>query len=170
LLLAVVAAAAVPLFVRPARSWHERVTTLRSALAREQAELEERPRLQSEILQLGAGLERERRLLPHESRLDEFVAEAGSQARRHRVRIVQLQPGAPRVDSLVAVLPVRMTVEGDFQRVYAWMIALETSPRLVRIESLQASRTSGSTAVRTEVQVGLYMGRGRRRVAPRVEG
>ncbi len=157
LLLVGFAIAGFVLDVRPTTSLRSRQSRLQSALREQSRTLEERPRLEADIAAFRVAREAGVQELPADPRLDEFVAQAGQEARRHRVRIVELQPGEVRADSTLGVLPVRVSAEGDFERIYAWMVALEGAPRLVRVESLQA-HSAGGSAVRAELQLGLYMG------------
>ncbi len=155
LLLAGFAVAGWMLDLRPAPELRGRALALEGRLVRARRTLEERPRLEEEIAALEASRRAQALRLPEEARLDEFVADAGLEARRHGVRIVGLQPGEARAERGLGALPVRLTVEGDFERIYAWMVALETSPRLARILGLQA-HTSPESDVRAELQLGLF--------------
>ena len=159
LLLAAFAAAGFVLDLRPAANLRAHSARLHGSLEAQARVLGERPRLEADIAALESARIAGGLKLPAEPRLDEFVAQAGDEARRHRVRIVELQPGEVHADSSLGVLPVRVTTEGDFERIYAWMVALESTPRLVRVESLQAHALPGSD-VRAELQLVLYMGRG----------
>jgi Tfp pilus assembly protein PilO len=140
----------------PQRRSARRAAAVAAALQRQTAALRARPALQAEVARLEAALGSDVARLPAAPRLDAFVQEAGRLARRHRVRIVQLAPRQARPQGDVAVLPVDLTLEGDFEHIYAWMVEIEAGPRLVRAETLRAARQPGA-GVRAEVRMALFV-------------
>lgn len=154
---AVAVAAGLQLVLRPGLESRQQAARLDAELGREVLRAATVPALAEEIRRLESQWTATAERLPLDPRLDDFVAEAGRAARRHRVRILQMQPGNERLETDARVLPVRISVEARFERIYAWMVDLETAPRLVRIETMQARARDGSN-VRADLQVLLYMG------------
>jgi hypothetical protein len=150
-------AAAQRVYVVPAARAAQRRAELCALVQREAEALRRRPQLEAEVARLRRELGGDVARLPPAPQLDAFVAEAGRLAREQRVRIVSLLPREGRAQGDHGVLPVDMTLEGDFERLYAWMIELESAPRLARVETLKAGRAAGA-AVRAEVQVALFVG------------
>src|SRR5438552_2648803 len=124
------AAVAVGLYVRPGATLQARAAALETALQVARGAGRERRSLQAEVEALGAESAAGARRLPGDARLDEFVSRTGALAQLHRVHLLELQPGEPGARDEVGVLPVRVTVRGDFERIYGWMVALESEARL----------------------------------------
>lgn len=159
LLLVVLAAVSSVWFdALPAWRGRARRNDLGDVASRETALAVARPAVEAHLLRLGEEVARGEARLPSVARLDDFVAAAGRSARAHRVRIVRLQPGDRRSGTEADVLPVKLTVEGDFERLHSWMVALEEHGHLVRFENLRAQALS-SGGVQAELQVGLYVAR-----------
>jgi len=157
---AVIGIAAVALgarfYVGPALGWRERLETLRMVAKQEERTVASGDALARASADLGVALQESAARVPAEARLDAFVADAGRTARAHRVRIAALQPGDITLEGEARFLPVQVVVEGDFQHIYAWMVALETGQRLVRVDRLRASLQTGAS-VRAEVRAQLFL-------------
>lgn len=157
---AVVGIAAVAFGVRcyvgPALGWRERLATLRAAAKHEQRTVAAGETLVRANAELEVALVESVARVPAEARLDAFIADAGRTARAHRVRITALQPGDVTLEGEARFLPVQVVVEGDFQHIYAWMVALETGQRLVRVDRLRASLQTGAS-VRAELRAQLFL-------------
>ena len=143
-------------YVGPALGWRERLATLRAVARQEQRTVASREALERANADLEVALVESRARVPAESRLDAFVADAGRSARAHRIRIAALQPGDVTLEGETRFLPVQVVVEGDFQRIYAWMVALENGQRLVRVDRLRASLQMGAS-VRAELRAQLFL-------------
>ncbi len=157
---AVVAIAAVAIGVRcyvgPALGWRERLAALRAVARQEQRTVASGDAVARASADLEVLLAESAARVPAEARLDAFVADAGRTARAHRVRIAALQPGDVTLEGDARFLPVQVVVEGDFQHIYAWMVALETGQRLVRVDRLRASLQLGAS-VRAELRAQLFL-------------
>jgi Tfp pilus assembly protein PilO len=149
-------AAGTRAYIGPALGWRERVARLRADAVAEQRVLATGAALAAATAALDSALIEGAARVPAEARLDAFVAEAGRSARAHRVRIAALQPGEVVLEGERRFLPVQVVVEGDFRQIYAWMVALESGSRLVRVDRLRASLQSGA-AVRAELRAQLFL-------------
>lgn len=144
------------LYVRPAQRLDERATSLHERLEEVRRRVAARPRLESEILSLRTSIRDGDERLLDDARLDDFVEVAGELARRHRVHMAKLEPGTLRAAQDARVLPVHVAVQGSFQRIYRWMVAVENAPHLARVASIEARVAKGSR-VHAELRVDLYV-------------
>lgn len=143
-------------YVGPALSWRAKLATLRALAQHQLRTIAGGAALAQANEELDAALISSTARVPAEAHLDDFVAEAGRTARAHHIRIVSFQPGDDTRERDARFLPVQIVVEGDFERIYTWMVELESGHRLVRVDCLRAASQTGAT-VRAEVRAQLFM-------------
>jgi len=127
---------------------------LQEAVRSRSAVLQDGPAVRLDVSHLREAVEHDAHRVPRETRLDQFLAAAGHSARTAGVRVLQLQPGELHSTPDGAVLPVRVSVSGSFERVYAWMVRLENGAPFSRVHGLHATRNPGG-GVRADLDIDL---------------
>lgn len=113
-------------------------------------------RLDAEIQRITAEVDRSHAMLPRDLNLKEFLEWLGEMGRESGVRVERLSPGVVDHQTLYRRQPVRVRITGAFGDVYDFLIELERTDQLSRVESLQILGSAGSQQCAADLAIALY--------------
>lgn len=116
---------------------HTEVARMEQKLRQLEAQTASIDSLADEIAKLQGAIDLFERKLPEQQQVEVILKEVWELAARH-----ELTPKSVRTDKIVpaadyAELPIKMTITGDFDGFYAFLLELERLPRITRMPTMR---------------------------------
>jgi Tfp pilus assembly protein PilO len=112
--------------------------------------------LRDEVREVSSAAHTTDALLPEAVELERFLAKVEEIASRSKVRIDALTPEGAETHPLYHAQHVRLRAIGEFPSLYAFIVALEGSPPLARIDDLTLLSNEPSAACVAELHLVLF--------------
>ena len=146
-------------------------TTLRQ-LARVTSRIED---LREEIESGREALERLERHIPGRDGVDAVLQQITEMAMQNRLVVRSVKGDRPLAAPLYMELPLKMSIEGEFEGLYGFLAELEGLERIIRVHHLKVSRSFGGRnssddlgSLKAELAISIFFDPGAAEPAPRL--
>jgi len=114
------------------------------------------PAVAAEVRQLRKQLEGQKKL-PAENDLAQFIRDLTRLGDNWSLKGFRYKPDASRRNECFAQLPIQLTFEGDFVKVFSFLKQVEDLERLTRVRNLQVKARDAATGqVQVELTMNIY--------------
>ncbi|MBM4105600.1 MAG: hypothetical protein FJ257_04800 [Phycisphaerae bacterium] len=141
---------------------HAQIERAREEIEVKQATLRQLAKVTNRIEDLradiAAGQEALRKLdrkIPDRSGIDAILEQITQLAMKHQLEIRSVKGERPVAAPLYMELPLRMSIEGEFEGLYRFLAELERFERITRVHHLKATRVIEGKATETDKFAGL---------------
>ena len=119
------------------------------------------PIIEKVVKQLQLKLAKFNKKLPRQQELPQFIREITQGSQQASLRNVKVEPGVGKKSDLYSEIPIKLTFEGDFLGVFAFLRQTEQLERLTRVHDLTLKAKSGKPGeVEVQVSMNIYFSEG----------